>query len=111
MRRRLRERLHRQFLTTVCAYVVTFDDGLRQRLLDSEPGTPFRIEGACSPGIQRLVEGARLRFWVTVVRRLAASTAVVVFWAEEFPSIRDEGVIFSTADLDLTPELSDQRDG
>jgi hypothetical protein len=99
MRKRLRKKRHREFLTTVCAYVVTFDDGLRQRLLQCEPGTPFLIDGSCSPGMQRLVQGQALRYWVTVARKLAPATAVVVYWAEEFPSVRDEAVIFSAADL------------
>jgi hypothetical protein len=99
MRRRLRKKQHRQFLTTVCADVVTFDYSLRQRLLQSEPGTPFRIEGGCSPGAQRLVRRHRLRYWVTVVCKLAPATAIVVYWAEEFPSVHDEAVIFSMDDL------------
>jgi hypothetical protein len=61
MRKRLRKKRHREFLTTVCAYVVTFDDGLRQRLLQCEPGAPFLIDGSCSPGMQRLVQGHGLR--------------------------------------------------
>jgi hypothetical protein len=102
MRRRLRKKWHREFLTTVCAYVVTFDDSLRQQLLKSEPGTPFRIDGGCSPGMKRLVRGHGLRYWVTVARKLAPATAVVVYWAEEFPSVRDDAVIFSADDLGLT---------
>jgi len=101
VQRRLRKKQHREFLTTVCAYVVTFDDGLRERLLRSEPGTPFQIDGSCSPGMQRLIQGRGLRYWVTVARKLAPATAVVVYWAEEFPAVRDEAVIFSAADLGL----------
>ena len=97
----MRKKRHRQFLTTVCAYVVAFDDGLRARLLHYEPGTPFRIDGRCSPGILRLVEGRGLRYRVAVARKLAPATAVVVYWAEEFPAVRDEAVIFSAADLGL----------
>ena len=93
MRRRLRKKWHRYYLTTVCAWVVTFDDELRQYLLESEPATPFRVEGTCSLGIQRLIQGRCLRYWVTVVRKLAPSTAAVVYWAEEFPSVRVEAVI------------------
>lgn len=104
MRRRLRKKRHREFLTTVCAYVVTFDDGLRERLLSSVPGTPFRIDGGCSPGMGRIVRGRGLRYWVTVARKLVPATAVVVYWAEEFPAVRDEAVIFSAADLGLSPE-------
>jgi hypothetical protein len=102
MRRRLRKKRHREFLTTVCAYVVTFDEGLRQRLLQSEPGTPFRIDAGCSPGMQKLVRGHRLRYWVKVARKLAPATAIVVYWAEEFPSVCDEAVLFSAHDLGLT---------
>jgi hypothetical protein len=101
MRRRLRKKRHRQYLTTVCAHAVTFDDDLRQRLLQSEPATPFRIEGSYIPGIQRLMHGHRLRYWVTVAKKLAPATAVVVYWAEEFPSVRDEAVIFSSEDIGL----------
>lgn len=108
MRRRLRKKRHRQFLTTVSAYVVTFDDGLRARLLQSEPGTPFRIDGVCSPGIQRLVRGNGLKYWVTVARKLAPATAVVAYWADEFPAIRDEAVIFSLADLGLAIPVAEQ---
>ena len=71
----MRKKRHRQFLTTVCAYVVAFDDGLRARLLHYEPGTPFRIDGRCSPGILRLVEGRGLRYRVAVARKLAPATA------------------------------------
>lgn len=102
MRRRLRKKRHRQFLDTVCAYVVTFDDDLRQRLLSTEPGTPFPIDGRCRPGMYRLVQRHGLRYWVTAARRLAPSTAVVVYWAEEFPSVRGDAVIFSVDDFGLT---------
>ena len=100
------EEAHREYLTTVCAYVVTFDDALRDRLLQSEPGTPFRIEGSCSPGMQRLIEEHGLLFLATVVRKLGPVTATVAYWAEEFPSVRDEAVIFSAADLGLTDLLA-----
>jgi hypothetical protein len=111
MRKRLRKNRHREHLTTVCAYVVTFDDGLRARLLQSEPGTPFQIEGRCNPGMQRLIQGHGLRYWVTVARKLGPATAVVVYWAEEFPSVRDEAVIFSAADLGLTGLLAQKMQG
>lgn len=109
MRKRLRKKRHREYLTTVCAYVVTFDDGLRDQLLQSEQGTPFQIDGSCSPGMRRLIQGHRLRYWVTVARKLGLATAVVVYWAEEFPSVRDEAVIFSAADLGLTDQLAQKR--
>jgi hypothetical protein len=102
MRKRLRKKRHREFLTTVCAYVVTFDGGLRDRLLRSEPGTPFRIDGSCSEGMRRLIEGRRLRYRVTVARKLGPATVVVVYWAEEFPPVRDQAVLFSAADLGLS---------
>ena len=101
MRKRLRKKRHREFLTTVCAYVVTFDDRLRARLLQSEPGTTLRIDGGCSPGMERFVRGHGLRYCVTVARKVAPATAVVVYWAEEFPAVRDEAVIFSATDLGL----------
>lgn len=104
----MRKKRHREYLTTICAYVVTFDDGLRDRLLRAEPGTPFQIDGSCRPGIRRLLEDHRLRYWVTVARKLGPATAVVVYCAEEFPSVRDEAVIFSAADLGLT-ELHAQK--
>lgn len=100
------EEVHREHLTTVCAYVVTFDNGLRDRLLQSDPGTPYRIEGSCSPGMRRLIEEHGLRYCVTVARKLGPATAAVVYWAEDFPSIRDEAVIFSAADLGLTDLLA-----
>src|SRR2546423_1476127 len=106
MRKRLRKKRHREYLTTVCAYVVTFDDGLRDRLLQSEPGTPFQIHGTYSSGMRRLIEGYGLRYWITVARKLGPATAGVVYWAEEFPSVRDEAVIFSGADLGLTDLLA-----
>src|SRR5262245_28112335 len=109
MRKRLRKKRHREYLTTVCAYVVTFDDGLRDRLLHSEPGTPFQIDGTCGSGMRRLIEGHRLRYWVTVVRKLGPATAVVVYWAEEFLSVSDEAGIFSAADLGLTDLLAQKR--
>ena len=108
MRRRLRKKLHREYVTTVCAYVVTFDDELRQRLLEVAPGTAFPIEGRCSPSMQRLLRGRGLRYWVSVARRLAPATAVVVYWAEEFPSVRDEAVIFSLDALGLSREDLDR---
>jgi hypothetical protein len=103
------EEAHREYLTTVCAYVVTFDDGLRARLLQSEPGTPLPINGSCSPGMRRLIQEHELRYWVTVARKLGPATAVVAYWAEDFPSLRDEVVIFSAADLGLTDLLAQQR--
>jgi hypothetical protein len=33
----------------------------------------------------------------------------VVYWAEEFPAIRDEAVLFSAADLGLTDLLAQKR--
>jgi hypothetical protein len=45
----------------------------------------------------------QLRYFITVVRRIAPETAVVAYWAEEFPTVRDTAVIFSLADLDMTP--------
>lgn len=109
MRRRLRKKRHRAFLTTVCAYVVTFDDSLRQRLLQSEPMTPFQIDGRCSLGIHRLMRRHRLRYLIAVVSKLAPATAVVVYWAEEFPSVRDEAIIFSRDDLSLNHSLQTNR--
>src|SRR5262245_64835396 len=103
------EEAHREHLTTVCAYVVTFDDGLRDRLLQSEPGTPLRIDGGCSPGMQRLIEEHGLRYWVTVARKLGPATATVVYWAEEFPSLKDEALIFSAADLGVTDLLAQKQ--
>jgi hypothetical protein len=78
MRRRLRKKLHRKYLTTVCAHAVTFDDHLRRQLLKSVPATPFRIENSYSPGIQRLMHGRRLSYWVTLAKKLAPDTAIVV---------------------------------
>ena len=95
----MRKKLHRNFLTTVCGYVVTFDDWVRLRLIQSEPGTPFPINGGCKIAMQRLVQGKALRYWVKVVRKVAPGTVIVVYWAEEFPSVRDEAVIFSADDL------------
>lgn len=109
MRKRLRKKRHREYLTTVCAYVVTFDDGLRDRLLQSVTGTPFQIDGTVSAGMRRLIDNHRLRYWVTVARKLGPSTAIVVYWAEEFPSVRDEAIIFSAADLGLTDMLNQRR--
>jgi hypothetical protein len=109
MRRRLRRKLHREYLTTVCGWVVTFDDELRQRLLQSEPGTPFRIEDSCNLWVQKLVRGRQLRYLITVARKLARATAVVVYWAEEFSTIRDEAVIFSADDLGQTELLAQKR--
>src|SRR5687768_13441203 len=99
MRRRLRKKVHRRHLTTVCAYVVTFDEGLRQRLLESEPGVPYRVDGLPGHRVCRLMGGLALRYSVTLVRKLAPSTAVVAYWADEFPTVRDEAVIFSREDL------------
>jgi hypothetical protein len=99
MRQRLRKKRHRKFLTTVCGYVVAFDDGLRQRLLKSKPGTPFPIGDGCSPGMRRLIQGKGLRYSVTLAHKVAPAAAVVVFLADEFPSVRDEAVIFQAEDL------------
>src|SRR5690348_1518836 len=101
MRRRLRKKLHREYLTTICAWVVTFDDELRQRLLEVEPGTPFRIAGGCTPWVDRLMRGRVLRYCIKVARKLAPATAIVVYWAEEFPAVQGEAVLFSDADLGL----------
>jgi hypothetical protein len=103
------EEAHREHLTTVCAYVVTFDDGLRDQLLQSEPGTPFRIDGNCSVGMQRLIREHGLRYWVTVARKLGPKTATIVYWAEEFPAIRDEAVIFSADDLGVADLLAQKQ--
>jgi hypothetical protein len=109
MRKRLRKKRHRDHLLEVCGYVVTFDDGLLDQLLRPEPGTPFRVDGDCSAGIKRLIQAYGLRFWVAVARKLGPATAVVVFWAEEFPAVKDEALIFSAADLGLTDLLARKR--
>ena len=101
-RKRLRKKLHRLHLTTVCAWVVTFDDELRQRLLDAAPGKPFPVLGGSHIGIQRLIRRWGLRYCIALRRRLASRTATVVYWAQEFPNVRDEAVIFSVEDLGLT---------
>lgn len=98
MRQRLRKKLHRQYLVTICGFVVTFDDQLRKRLLASEPGTLFRIDGNCRPWVERLLRKHRLRFCVTLARKLGPACAVVVYWAEEFPVVRDEAALFSIKD-------------
>jgi hypothetical protein len=107
MRKRMRKKRHREFLTTVCAYVVTFDDGLRDRLLRSEAGTPFPIDSESTVIMRRLIRGHGLRYWVKVSHMVAPATAVVVYWANEFPSIRDEAVIFSAAELGLIDRKMD----
>src|SRR5262249_30184784 len=104
MRLRLRKKRHREFLTTVCGYVVTFDDELRNHLLQSEPGTPYRVDGSCSPGTDRLIRRQSLRYWVMLSRKVAPATAMLVFWAEEFPSVREEAVIFSLIDLRIVSQ-------
>jgi hypothetical protein len=105
-RKRQRKKLHRRFLTTICGWVVTFDDDLRQQLLASRPGAPFLIEGASHRGIRRLLARWKLRYFVTVVERFPLQTAAVVYWAAEFPKVRDELVIFSNADLGRTRRSS-----
>jgi hypothetical protein len=106
---RLRKKRHREYLTTVCAYVVTFDDGLRDRLLQSEAGTPFPIDGNCSPGMRRLIQRHHLHYWVTLARKIGPATAIVGYWAEEFPSVRDAAVIFSVNDLGRRELLAGKR--
>src|SRR5687767_15163818 len=99
MRRRLRKKLHQKYLDTVCVDAVTNGE-LRQRLLEGEPFTPFRVEGG-DPRVQRLVRGRSLRYWAAVAQKLAPSTAVVIYWADEFPTVWNEAVIFSFADLGI----------
>jgi hypothetical protein len=101
MNRRLRKKLHRQYLATVCGWLVTFDDQLRYKLLESEAGTPFRTEGCGNSTMRRFVRGRRLRYCVMVARKIAPATAVVVYWAEDFPTVRDEAVVFACSDLSL----------
>jgi hypothetical protein len=101
MRKRLRKKQHREYISTICAYVATFDSELRDRLLRSNPGTPFRVEGTCNPRVVRMIRWHQLRYWITVRHKLSPQTAVVAYWAEEFPNIRDEAVIFATTDLRL----------
>jgi hypothetical protein len=100
-KKRLRKKLHRKYLTTVCAWVLTFDDELRDRLLKSEAATPFPILSSSHRGIQGLMRRWRLRFWVAMAWKHAPQTATVVYWAAEFPEVRDEAVIFSRVDLSL----------
>jgi hypothetical protein len=102
VRKRWRKKRHRQFLTRVCADAVSSDAALRNRLLRSEPGTPFEIDGRYNEQVGRLMRGHGLRYWATVARRLGPSTAVVAYWAGEFPAVRDEAVFFSLADLGLS---------
>ena len=105
MRKRLRKKRHREFLTAVCAYVVTFDTALRERLLSAAPGVPFPINSDCTASMGRLMRGYGLRYRVAVAHKLAPATAVVTYWSEEFPSVRDRAVIFSVAELGLASDL------
>jgi hypothetical protein len=95
----LRKKLHRRFLTTVCAFVVTFDDSLRRKLLESAPGEQFDLDGDCNPGIGRLMRRWGLRYRAAVARRNGPGTATVTYWAEEFPVVRDQAVIFDRRDF------------
>jgi hypothetical protein len=58
--------------------------------------------------MERLIQEHGLRYWVTVARRFGPETAAVVYWAEEFPSIRDEAIIFSAVDLGLANGLAEK---
>ncbi|MFO0950818.1 MAG: hypothetical protein U0835_06615 [Isosphaeraceae bacterium] len=98
-RRRVRKKLHRRFLKTVCAFVVTFDDALRQRLLGSAPGEEFVLDATCSAGLGRLTRRWGLRYRAALARKHGTGTATVAYWAEEFPAVRDHAVIFDLADL------------
>jgi hypothetical protein len=109
MRKRLRKKRHSAFLRDICGYVVAFDDELRQLLLKSDPGTPFPIDGRCNEEMQRLVRSYHLRYRITVARKLGPTTGIVVYWAEEFPSLRDEALIFSADDLGLSELLARKR--
>jgi hypothetical protein len=102
MRRRLRKKLHRRHLNFLCADSVTFDDSLRRRLLEAEPGVPFRVAGRPGYFSARVIAGLGLRYSVAVLRKVAPKTAVVMFWADEFPTVRDTAVIFALKDLGLT---------
>ena len=101
MRRRLRKKRHREFLTTICAWVVTFDHRLRENLLRSKPGTAFDVDGACSAWVQRDIRKHGLRYRVALAHKLAPGTAYADYWAAEFPMVRDQCLIFSAADLEL----------
>jgi hypothetical protein len=101
VRRRLRKKVHRRHLTNVCADAVAFDRDLRQRLLESEPGVPVRIEGLPGEFSRRLVVGLGLRYSVALLRKVAPATAVVIYWADEFPTVHERAVIFSASDLGL----------
>jgi hypothetical protein len=98
-RKRLRKKLHRKYLTTVCGWVLTFDDSLRDQLLVSEAGTGFPIVLSRHRGMRRLMLRWTLRYSVAVIHQLAPQTATIAYWAQEFPAIKDEAVIFSTEDF------------
>jgi hypothetical protein len=98
-RKRLRKKVHRRYLTTVVGYLSAMDDSLRQRLLSSEAGEPFAIRVGSKLPIDRLIRRWGLNYWVRASRKLAAGTAVIAFWAAEFPEVWDEAVIFNRADL------------
>src|SRR4051812_41010831 len=93
MRRRLRKKLHRKYLTTICAYIVTFDDELRRMLLESDPGVPFRIAGVPGRPFLQLMRGLGLRYSVCIRRKIGPLSAVVTYWSDEFPTVRDDAVI------------------
>src|SRR5262249_11214208 len=101
-RKRLRKKLHHRYLTTVAGYLVGMDDGLRQRLVDSEPGPRVAIKSGFRPWIDRLLRRWGLRYWVAVAQKRAPRTAVVVFGAAGFPEVRDEAVMFDVSELGLT---------
>lgn len=105
MRKRLRKKRHREFLTTVCAYVAATDVRLREALLASTPGTPFPIDGSCHRHMQRLIDRHRLKYEVALARRLSPGLAVVVYWAEEFPSVCDDAVLFSRNKFERQGEI------
>ena len=101
MKRRLRKKLHRKFLLDVCLTAITFDDELRNSLFHLEVGTVAVIRGCCRPWATKLMRQWRLCYSFAALRRIAPEAVSVAFWSDEFPSIRNDALIFTRGERGL----------
>lgn len=102
-RKRLRKKLHRRHLDWIVADVSN-DPEWRERLLAAAPAESLEITAGPTRSSNRLIRWWGLRYRVAVADRIGPKTAVLVFWASEFPVVNSDSIIFSMADLSLTVE-------
>lgn len=97
LRKKRRKDLHRRQLSFIVGWVLTLNKQLREELLASKPGTPFRVtsEMAMADGRPPACTPAGLKGFVAVVGGLPSGPYnwELVCWSEEWPKVRESLIL------------------